>query len=247
MNNKHLGLFFVFLENIGYMKFIYILIIFGLLSSCSSLESESSIIKKIDRIRSGLPIEKVKSIKLGQLLISIPLKKEAEMPVLFIFGGMYYANPEFMQKNTPQELFEEAVIVFAPCRVEGGKGYLVYKTQLVKQLKKQGIIIRDIAVCGFSAGGPDALEAEGADIKLIGLIDAVPEVNKKRLHYPKIINVFNKQNWWDNEFYGEKENYKHFAEFAKWTKKEGGIVEENEVKHELFPKYFLWRYRHLLI
>jgi hypothetical protein len=230
------------------MRLIFILLCLSLLSACSSLESEAEIMRNFANIETGLPKDKAKLQKQGQMLIAIPEEKAAEMPVLFIFGGMYYANPNFMLKNTPQELFEKAVLVFAPCRYEGGQGFDVYKKQLMKFLKKQGISIRELSVCGFSGGGPDALEAQGPDLKVVGLIDAEPILPKKKGNrYPNIINAFNKKNWFDNEAYGESSNYKYFDRFAAWTKKEGGLVEEAKVKHEFFPKYFLYKYRKRLL
>jgi len=230
------------------MRLIFILLLLSLFSACSSLESEAEIMRNFSKIETGLPKDKAKLQKHGQMLIALPKKQSAEMQVLFIFGGIYYANPDFMLKNTPQELFEKAVLVFAPCRYEGGQGFDTYKKQLVTLLKKQGISIRALSVCGFSGGGADALEAQGPDLKVVGLIDAEPILPKKKGNrYPEIINAFNKKNWFDNETYGESSNYKYFEKFAHWTKKEGGLVEEAKVKHEWFPKYFLYKYRKRLL
>jgi hypothetical protein len=225
------------------MRLSLIILVLAFLSSCASYESEADILSKFDSIKTGPPKDKINIRRAGQLIVTVPNKKDAKIPVLFIFGGMHYATPDFMLKETPELLFEKAVLVFAPCRAMGGQGFNAYKKQLLPLLHQQGKSVRGISICGFSGGGPDALEAEGADIRLIGLIDAVPEIPQKRRHYPMLINAFNIQNWRGNELY----NNSNFSNFAKWTKKEGGILEETNVKHEQFPKYFLYRYRNRLI
>jgi hypothetical protein len=229
------------------MKKILGLISILLFCACSEFESEAEVLSKIRTIDFGLPGDKAKIKRSGQLIISIPKQKEAKMQVLLVFGGLYYANPDFMLNQVPSSFFEKAILVFAPCRAVGGAGYNFYKNQFEKILKKEGVIIDELSVCGFSGGGPDALEANGNDVKVIGLIDVVPEIPPKKDIKGRIINAFNKLNWYDNEFYGEKNAYRKFESFANWTRQVGGFNEENSVNHELFPKYFFYKFRNRLV
>lgn len=221
------------------MRLLKIFLIMGLLCSCSGYESEREILEKIEKIAFGVPKNLSVSEKHGDLLVAIPKIKKSEYLVIFIFGGLHYANPDFMIKNTLSKFFEKNIVVVAPCKNAGGKGFKAYKKQLDKYLLKKGLNARDFKVCGFSGGGPDALEAEGASIRLIGLIDAVPEIPKKRKHFPILINAFNRKNWIGNPVY----NSEDFSNFVKWIEKESATVEENSVNHQLFPKYFFYRYR----
>jgi hypothetical protein len=229
------------------MKKILSLVSILLLLACSEFESEADVLAKLKTINFGLPKDKAILKRLGPLIVSIPKEKQSKMPVLMVFGGLYYASPDFMLNQVPSIFFEETILVFAPCRAVGGGGYGFYKKQFEKMLRKEGVIIDNISVCGFSGGGPDALEASGEEVKVIGLIDAVPEIPSKKNIKAYVINAFNRLNWYDNEFYGEKNAYRKFDTFANWTRALGGFFEENSVKHELFPKYFFYKFRKRLV
>ena len=152
-----------------------------------------------------------------------------------------------MSEQVPSSFFEDAVIIFVPCASMGGKGYDRYMNYLRPKLKKEGINIGKISVCGFSAGGPDAISASGNDVKLIGLIDPNPVIPTSKLAKAKIIAAFNKNNWHDNSAQLKQSISKQFGDYAKWAISKGGNVEENTVQHIIFPKYFFYKYRNRLL
>jgi len=225
-----------------FKKILFSLIAISLLFSCQ-FESEKRILKKLNKINFGYSKESAELIYYGPLLITIPKNQKDKQSITLIFGGIKYANPKFMMDNTPREYFEKSVLVFAPCRSMGGEGFKNYINITNKILKRQGIKTTKIAVCGFSGGGPDALEAEGSNLKLVGLIDADPNFSKaKDKKYPLIINSYNVENW------GEDEKIKGmFRSFAIWTRKNRSIIEKTSVDHKIYPKYFLYRYRNKFI
>jgi hypothetical protein len=221
--------------------------LFLLVISCSSLESEQYILSNLDNIKCGLPKETTHFHSTGQILITYPKQVKSSLPLIMIFGGINYATPMFMMHNTPQIYFEKAILVFLPCKLAGGLGYKFYKRQVDNFIRNKNLAVESYSVCGFSGGGPDVLSITGEKLHIIGLIDVVPAVPTLKLTFDKIINEYNKENWHDNSFYGKQTNYSKFTEFANWTKKEGGYAIDNSVKHELFPKYFFYRYRKVFL
>lgn len=222
-----------------YRKILFSLFAVSILFSCQ-FENEKRIINKLDKINFGYNKESAELIYYGPLLITIPKNQKEKHSLTIIFGGIKYANPKFMMDNTPKEYFEKSVLVFAPCRSMGGEGFKNYINITNKILKRQGIKTTKLAVCGFSGGGPDALEAEGSNLKLVGLIDADPDFSKvKDKKYPLIINSYNVKNW------GEDEKTKNlFRSFAIWTRNHRSLLEKTKVDHKIYPKYFFYRYRH---
>ncbi len=221
------------------MRSIIIFLMAGFLFSCMGYESEKEVLKKIKKADFGAPINLSKTEKHGDLLLTIPILKKAEYKVIFIFGGLHYATKEFMLLNTPTSFFKKNIIVTAPCSLTGGKGFRTYRKQLENILQKKGIKVSYFMVCGFSGGGPDAVDAEGPKIKLVGLIDVVPEIPKNNRNFPVLLNSMNVKNWNGNPLY----NSEHFNKFKWWIRKKGGIIEENNVGHKIFPRYFFYRYR----
>jgi len=226
-------------------KYFYLLIIL-LVCSCNS-ESEKDILLKIKNLPFGFSNNNVRFLREGDLLITIPKDSGKKLPLLFVFGGLYYANPSFMSQQVPSTFFDKAIIVFAPCAQKGGLGYDFYMKRIRKILEKESVSIKKITVCGFSAGGPDALLAAGNDIKVIGLIDPNPVIPLKNKAQGQIITSFNVANWHNNSPSLKMSLQKQFSDYANWTKKMGGTVEENSVSHEIFPKYFFYKYRNRLI
>ena len=225
-------------------KLLYLTVIL-ILSSCS-VETEKQILAKLNDIPFGLKKEKARLLRDDQTLVTVPYRGSKKLPLLFVFGGLYYANPSFMSQQIPSYFYDDAVIVFAPCTPKGGLPYNLQMERVKKLLKKEGITVKNITVCGFSAGGPDALAAIDKDIKVIGLIDPNPEIPQSTKAKAQIITAFNKSNWHDNSPELKISMTQQFNNFAKWAKGKGAIVEENSVAHETFPKYFFYKYRNSL-
>lgn len=211
-------------------------------------ETPESILTNFSEIKTGLPKLDATLYHHGDLLLSLPNTLQAKLPLVLIFGGMYYATPEYMMDNTPEEFFQKAVLVFAPCRNVGGKGFDVTRTQYEKFLDKKGISITNLSVCGFSGGGSDALEAVDDKLVFIGLIDPNPLVPQRTSELPRqVVLSFNKANWTDVPFDEKTTTHEAFDRLSAWARKKGVRIEENKVKHEWFPKYFLYKYRKKLL
>ena len=222
-----------------------------ILSACQENTKEDdaeSILTNFAEIKTGLSKTDATLYTQKELLITIPKAPKPELPLVLIFGGMFYATPEYMMKNTPEEFFQKAIVVFAPCRNVGGKGFLNVKTQYDSFLKKQGLRIKHLSVCGFSGGGPDALEAVDEKLKFIGLIDPNPLAPRRTDELPRcVVLSFNKANWTDGPFDKENTTHQAFDRLSAWARKNGVRIEENKVKHEWFPKYFLYKFRKKLL
>jgi hypothetical protein len=230
------------------MKFLKLLFCLSALLfwSCSA-ETEQEILSKLKDIPFGFSKNEARLLKDGEALITVPNGRRRNLPVLFVFGGLYYANPSFMTQQVPGSFFKKAVIVFAPCAQKGGFGYDFYMGRIRKMLEKEGITLGKVTVCGFSAGGPDAIIAKDKDIKLIGLIDPNPVIPSQNKTKARIIAAYNIANWHDNSPALKMSIQKQFSDYAHWAKQKGGIVEENSVQHQIFPKYFFYRYRSRLL
>lgn len=228
------------------INLIFLLLPF-LFTACNNLESEQYIKENLKNISSGIPKSKIVKQNLGHIIITYPEHHSNKLPLIMIFGGIDYATPDFMMKNTPQTYFENAILAFAPCKMAGGLGFKFYKKQLDLFLKKNDLKFKNFSVCGFSGGGPDALDTYGEEINIVGLMDASPELPVKKPVFKKIINEYNVENWHDNSPDYRQTMEKKFKELADWTRETGGNPIDNSLQHELFPKYFLYRYRNILL
>ncbi len=228
------------------LKFIFLLLSLFFIT-CNSLESEQYIKANLKNISSGIPKHKIAKHKQGQIIITYPEVNSRKLPLIMIFGGIDYATPEFMMKNTPQTYFENAILVFAPCKMVGGLGFKFYKKQVDHFLSKNKLKFKNFSVCGFSGGGPDALETYGEEINIIGLMDPSPELPVKKPTFKKIINEYNVENWHDNSPEYKQTMEKKFSDLADFTRDAGGEPIDNTLEHSLFPKYFLYRYRNILL
>lgn len=57
-------------------------------------------------------IQNYKTYNIGELIISVPENEMEKFPVIFIFGGINYATPEWMFQQVPKELLYHSICVF---------------------------------------------------------------------------------------------------------------------------------------
>ena len=229
---------------------ILLLLVAVCISACSTNTEEDteSILTHFSDIKTGFQQADASLYTQGDLLISLPKAVKPKLPLVLIFSGMYYATPKYMMDNTPVDFFQQAIVVFAPCRNVGGKGFEAARVQYERFLDKQGIGIKKLSVCGFSGGGPDALEADDEKLVFIGLIDPNPLLPKRQKELPRhVILSFNKANWSNVKFDESTTTHEAFDRLTAWARKKGVRIEENKVKHEWFTKYFLYKYRKKLL
>ena len=175
-----------------------------------------------------------------------PKGAKGRYDLLLVFGGMYYATPQFMMEQSPRELFDKCVLVFAPCRYTGGPGGKAALKRALDWCEKQKLDIRRISVCGFSGGGSDALEVEDSRLYVLGLIDPEPKLpaEPKALEAAsKIFLSYRKLNWSGNPSYGEVVKFAPFEDLSLVVRRAGGRSAETEIRHKDYPKFFLYKYR----
>lgn len=186
---------------------------------------------------------------LGNKLICIPTDaKEIEYPMLIMFGGSMWATPRYMWENTPSDYFNKAILVYSPCYTHGGGKLKKLEAEVTAYLHQKGIKYKGKSVCGFSGGGPDAMIAENPkNYFALGFIDPTP-VASGSVHYnSNMILSFRRNNWIYSDYYGKCVNFKDFNALSDKIRNAGGIVEEAEVSHEAYFRYFLEKYKNRLM
>ena len=185
----------------------------------------------------------------NKLLIHLPKDaKQKNYPVLIAFGGSMWATPQYLWKNTPISYFQKAILVYSPCYGKGGGNLRAVETDISKFLQERGIENKQYSICGFSSGGPDAMIAENpSKYRAIGLIDPSPVANGRVTYHPNMILSFRRNNWIYSDYYGEVVNFKPFNDLSERIRKAGGLVEEAEISHEAYFRYFLEKFELQLI
>jgi hypothetical protein len=190
-----------------------------------------------------------KPILRGNLLIHLPTDAtQKSYPVLIAFGGSMWATPQFLWKNTPNSYFEKAILVYSPCYTKGGGNLRKVESETRHFLKDKGIQSGQFSVCGFSSGGPDVMIAETPyRYRAIGLIDCSPVANGKVQYSANMIFSFRRNNWVNSDYYGKVVNFKPFNDLMEQIRRVGGCVEESDVSHEGYFRYFLEKFERELI
>jgi hypothetical protein len=138
---------------------------------------------------------------------------------LIIWSGMYYATPDWMNKQIPEWMWSRYEIIIYP-----------YGTPLTMDYdpKTTGLI-------GFSAGGLDVLKNYKKDYAFIGLID--PSTQKKfvSLEYsPNTYMLYNQKNWGTSNT--------SMTSVANKINSYGGMAISVSMKHADIPRYFFNTY-----
>jgi hypothetical protein len=162
-------------------------------------------------------------------IINLPSKK-GSYPLVIIFGGMYYANPEWMKQQVTDAFLEKSILLIIPYT----KTYAEVLPDALEKIDENGYKVKGKALMGFSAGGYDVLQNYSDDFYFIGLID--PSVNSSGLDLPldrKFNMMFNEQNW------GSYPNIKSLQpQYSKKITSNGGTAIRTNLKHSDIPKEF---------
>jgi hypothetical protein len=163
------------------------------------------------------------------IIVAKPNNK-TEFDVLIVFGGMYYANPEWMYKQIPKEVFLNNLVFIAPYT----KSYSSVKGIVDKYMKDNGYRIGSLSLAGFSAGALNVQSGYRKDMKFVGLIDPSTKSQFAEIDFGKNVHmVYNNSNW------GTYPNIKALQpKIADNIRKGGGVVQEVKMKHDSIPKYF---------
>lgn len=167
------------------------------------------------------------------VILSVPNTKYPTQSLIVIFGGMYYANPEWMYNQIPKEGLYKNIVVIAPYTMSLEKAKSIYEPAL-KDYK-----IKDTSVMGFSAGGLQVQKNYSSSWKIAGLID--PSTRTQYVEIPFSDNVkmvYNNANWGGSlSSIGNLQ-----TKLETKIKEKGGYAEKVSLAHEKIPKYFFERF-----
>jgi len=174
-----------------------------------------------------------KKVLAEDVIVSIPETKYPKYDLIIIFGGMYYADPEWMYKQIPKEGLYKNIVVIAPYTISLEKAKSIFEPA-IKDYK-----IKSTSVMGFSAGGLQVQANYSPTWKTAGLID--PSTKSKYLELPFGSNVkmiYNNANWRGNlAGIGTAQ-----TKIDPKIKDEGGYAEKVSITHENIPKYFFEKF-----
>lgn len=174
-----------------------------------------------------------KKVLAGGVIVSIPETRYHKYDLVIIFGGMYYATPEWMYKQIPKEGLYKNIVVIAPYTMSLKKAKSIFEPAL-KEYK-----IKSTSVMGFSAGGLQVQANYDPTWKTAGLID--PSTRTQYLELPFSDNVkmvYNNANWGGNlASIGTIQ-----TKLEPKIKNKGGYSQKVSIAHESIPKYFFEKF-----
>jgi hypothetical protein len=173
--------------------------------------------------------------EVGTLIYSYPKTKLESYSLVIVFGGINYANPKWMLGETPKALLSKAVFVFVPYTMS----YDTVSSKLNDFIAKNKLLIKDISVIGFSAGGLNVQKAYNKKFKFIGLIDPSTRAeNVKKDYGDNVKMVYNDANWG-----GYPQIKSVLPNLADTINKLGGDAEKVNLQHSKIPSYFFNKYK----
>jgi hypothetical protein len=141
---------------------------------------------------------------------------------IIIWCGMYYATPQWMNKQLPSHFKSQYEVYMVP-----------YGTPLHKI--KHNIDPRTTALIGFSAGGLDVFKNYSPDYAFIGLIDPSTRPSYNQLKYTNNVHMLYDVSNWGNI-------NKNLPSAAKAITNGGGEAIHIDMGHSEIPKYFFKTY-----
>ena len=141
---------------------------------------------------------------------------------IIIWCGMYYATPQWMEKQLPPHFKAQYEVYMVP-----------YGTPLHKI--KHNIDPRTTALIGFSAGGLDVFKNYSPNYAFIGLIDPSTRAQYNQLKYHNNVHMLYDVSNWGNI-------NKNLPNAAKAITNGGGEAIHIDMGHSEIPKYFFKTY-----
>jgi hypothetical protein len=163
-------------------------------------------------------------------LIVVKPNNKTKFEVLIVFGGMSYADPEWMYKQIPREVLLNYLVFIAPYT----KSYTSVRDIVNSYMKSNGYDEKSLSLVGFSAGGLNVQSGYDRSMKFVGLIDPSTKSQYADIDFGKNTHmVYNNSNW------GAYPNIKALQpKIANNISNGGGMVEEVNMSHASIPKYF---------
>ena len=170
----------------------------------------------------------------SNILLFLP-PKEGAYPLLTIFGGMAYANPEWMAKQLSEEYFSQSILLIVPYT----ETYTTALNFAQPKIDEKGYKVNDKSIMGFSAGGYDVQENFSDEFKFIGLID--PSVKSAYIDLPfdkRVFMLYNDNNW------GKYPTIRSLQpQFAEKINENGGKAVLSKLPHDEIPKEFFKQFK----
>jgi hypothetical protein len=188
------------------------------------------LIKPKSKGQLGNTATRYKTINDNGFIITIPDSNKKQFDVVYIFGGMAYANPKWMYSKIPSSVFLNNVVIIAPYTSK----FSSTKSKLQEIITPKGIKVGSISLIGFSAGALNVLDNYSPNYKFIGLID--PSNREGHLGIDLGKNAFmtyNQSNW------GSYPRIKKdMGAMAEKIRNNGGVAESVKLSHKDIPSYF---------
>ena len=167
-------------------------------------------------------------VSTDDLIITKP-KKLFASKVVFLWGGLHYANPKWMLSQIPDTILNKYTFVIVPYNTSLSSVKSSYKAEFNKDVKEKNLMI-----VGFSAGAKIPQKVYDSKYKLIGLID--PSTNNKlsnKSYGENTVLLYNLSNWT-----GYPSAMKDLPKLKDNVVSSGGKAVEMNKSHKHFVKYF---------
>ena len=186
-------------------------------------------------------------IKKGDYIFSLPPNAAGALPLLMLFSGLNQ-NASTLMGQVPDVYYLKAIMVFA-----GPKGkFTAAQSLYTPVLTENSLSTASISICGYSLGGQAAFDDYGHATKAVGLIDPTTYYDDlAKIDSKAVFSANGKSSaWnWSGKKTGDK-NYqcKHARQDGiKTALARGGVGEDTSLAHNVYPQYFLSKFRSKLI
>lgn len=172
-------------------------------------------------------------IRLGDLIVSKP-KGKFSYKVMIVWGGLDYANPDWMLSQVPQNVLDGYLLIFAPHNKEMSS----IQNTILPYFNKDSISVSSWSLVGFSAGAKQVQKNYSSEYKFAGLID--PSTNSKlanKSYGDNTVMSYDLGNW--NSYKGVKGS---LPTLAQNISSGGGFSENINQSHKDFVRDFFNRH-----
>jgi len=188
--------------------------------------------------RVDVPGFQKKTITRG-IIMTIPKTNFKKHDIVYLWGGINYANPSWMLGQIPEKLLDSNIFAIIPYNISMDEA----KPLIDQYLGSIGLDdrIADESIMGFSAGGLQVQKSYSPEYKFVGLIDPSTRPSYTKTQYGKNTFLSYSISNWAGVF--SSFNYKQvYPELEDAIEESGGFAENTTRGHSSFPKYFMERF-----
>ena len=162
------------------------------------------------------------------LIITKP-KKLFASKVVFLWGGLHFADPQWMLSQIPNTILNKYTFLIVPYNTSLSSVKSSYKAEFNKDVKEKNLML-----VGFSAGAKIPQQVYSNDFELVGLIDPSTDSQLAKKSYGEnTVLTYNLPNW-----SGLPSIYKQLPILRESVVSSGGKAIELKLSHKKFVKYF---------